>query len=93
MKPLVGIVMGSASDWETVSRAATTLETLCIAHDRIHPGLFDRAQDGQRFSRVGGDRLFDEQRLLAFGRSQRRRCVVRVRAAARRPVIALSTFR
>ena len=33
MKPLVGIVMGSASDWETVSRATATLETLGIAHE------------------------------------------------------------
>ncbi len=33
MKPLIGIVMGSASDWETVSRATATLETLGIAHE------------------------------------------------------------
>ena len=33
MKPLVGIVMGSASDWETVSRATATLEKLGIAHE------------------------------------------------------------
>ena len=33
MKPLVGIVMGSASDWETVSRATATQETLWIAHE------------------------------------------------------------
>ena len=33
MKPLVGIIMGSASDWETVRRAAQTLEALSITHE------------------------------------------------------------
>ena len=33
MKPLVGIIMGSASDWETMRRAAETLETLDIPHE------------------------------------------------------------
>jgi len=30
MQPLVGIVMGSKSDWETMAAAAETLEKLCI---------------------------------------------------------------
>ncbi len=30
MKPLVGIIMGSKSDWETLSHAATTLEHLGV---------------------------------------------------------------
>ena len=30
---LVGIIMGSTSDWETMSRAAEMLETLGIAHE------------------------------------------------------------
>jgi 5-(carboxyamino)imidazole ribonucleotide mutase len=30
MKPLVGIIMGSKSDWETMSHAATTLEALGV---------------------------------------------------------------
>jgi 5-(carboxyamino)imidazole ribonucleotide mutase len=30
---LVGIIMGSKSDWETMSHAARTLETLAIAHE------------------------------------------------------------
>jgi 5-(carboxyamino)imidazole ribonucleotide mutase len=31
--PLVAIVMGSQSDWETMRHAATVLETLGVAHD------------------------------------------------------------
>jgi 5-(carboxyamino)imidazole ribonucleotide mutase len=33
MKPLVGIVMGSSSDWETLSHAATELDKLGIAFE------------------------------------------------------------
>jgi 5-(carboxyamino)imidazole ribonucleotide mutase len=33
MKPLVGIIMGSASDWETLQAAATTLDALAIAYE------------------------------------------------------------
>jgi 5-(carboxyamino)imidazole ribonucleotide mutase len=33
MNALVGIIMGSASDWETMSSAAETLEKLKIAHE------------------------------------------------------------
>ncbi len=33
MKPLVGIVMGSSSDWETLSPAAEILTELGIAHE------------------------------------------------------------
>ncbi len=32
-QPLVGIVMGSTSDWETMRHAAATLEQLGIAHE------------------------------------------------------------
>ena len=31
--PLVGIIMGSTSDWETMRHAAETLDTLQIAHE------------------------------------------------------------
>lgn len=31
--PLVGIVMGSRSDWETMQRAAATLDALGVAHE------------------------------------------------------------
>ena len=31
--PLVGIIMGSTSDWETIRHAADILETLQIAHE------------------------------------------------------------
>ena len=33
MKPLVGVIMGSKSDWSTMSHAAATLEALGIAHE------------------------------------------------------------
>jgi 5-(carboxyamino)imidazole ribonucleotide mutase len=33
MKPLVGIIMGSQSDWETMRAAADTLEKLAIPHE------------------------------------------------------------
>jgi 5-(carboxyamino)imidazole ribonucleotide mutase len=33
MKALVGIIMGSASDWETMQGAAETLDSLRIAHE------------------------------------------------------------
>ena len=32
-KPLVGIIMGSTSDWETMEHAAKTLEELCVPHE------------------------------------------------------------
>jgi 5-(carboxyamino)imidazole ribonucleotide mutase len=33
MKPLVGIIMGSRSDWETLRHAAETLEQLGVPHE------------------------------------------------------------
>jgi 5-(carboxyamino)imidazole ribonucleotide mutase len=33
MQPLVGIIMGSRSDWETMSHAAQTLEALGVPHE------------------------------------------------------------
>jgi 5-(carboxyamino)imidazole ribonucleotide mutase len=33
MKPLVGIIMGSSSDWETLRSAAEILEQLGVAHE------------------------------------------------------------
>src|SRR5436190_13534612 len=33
-EPLVGIIMGSQSDWETMRHAAETLDRLGIAHER-----------------------------------------------------------
>ena len=32
-EPVVGIIMGSSSDWETMRHAADTLEQLGIAND------------------------------------------------------------
>lgn len=33
MKPLVGVIMGSNSDWETMSHCAETLDTLAIPYE------------------------------------------------------------
>jgi 5-(carboxyamino)imidazole ribonucleotide mutase len=33
MQPLVGVIMGSRSDWETMTHAAQTLETLGVPHE------------------------------------------------------------
>ena len=33
MKPLVGVIMGSKSDWETMEHASVTLEQLGVAHE------------------------------------------------------------
>lgn len=33
MKPLVGVIMGSSSDWETLQHAAKTLEQLGVPHE------------------------------------------------------------
>ena len=33
MNPLVGVIMGSASDWDTMRHAAETLETLAIPYE------------------------------------------------------------
>jgi 5-(carboxyamino)imidazole ribonucleotide mutase len=54
MKALVGIVMGSSSDWETLSHTAETLEKLGIAHEvkivsahRTPDLMFDYASGAQ----------------------------------------------
>ena len=33
MEPLVGVIMGSSSDWSTMSHAAETLEALSVPHE------------------------------------------------------------
>lgn len=55
MKPLVGIIMGSASDWETMRPAAETLERLGIPHEvrvvsahRTPDLLFEYASSAQQ---------------------------------------------
>ena len=52
--PLVGILMGSQSDWETLKRAAAVLEALGIAHEvrivsahRTPKRLYDYAQSAR----------------------------------------------
>lgn len=51
MRPLVGIIMGSRSDWATMRHAAETLEALGVAHEckvvsahRTPQRLYDYAQ-------------------------------------------------
>jgi len=55
MSPLVGIIMGSKSDWETLQPAATLLEQLGIAHEvkvvsahRTPDLLFDYAASAEQ---------------------------------------------
>jgi 5-(carboxyamino)imidazole ribonucleotide mutase len=55
MKPLVGIIMGSTSDWETMRPAAEILERLGIAHEarvvsahRTPDLLFEYASNAQQ---------------------------------------------
>ncbi len=55
MKPLVGIIMGSSSDWETMRPAAETLERLGVAHEvrvisahRTPDLLFEYASSAQQ---------------------------------------------
>src|SRR6516165_10157862 len=50
MQPLVGIIMGSRSDWETMQHAAQTLQDLGVPHEvrvisahRTPDALFDYA--------------------------------------------------
>ena len=52
--PLVGIIMGSTSDWETMRHAAETLEKLGVAHEtrvvsahRTPERMFDYARSAQ----------------------------------------------
>ncbi len=53
-KPLVGIIMGSSSDWETMRHASETLEALGVAHEtkvvsahRTPKRLYDYAQSAK----------------------------------------------
>ena len=55
MKPLVGVIMGSRSDWETVTHAAQTLEALGVPHEvrvisahRTPDVLFQYAESAER---------------------------------------------
>ncbi|HBG29164.1 MAG TPA: 5-(carboxyamino)imidazole ribonucleotide mutase, partial [Gammaproteobacteria bacterium] len=54
MNPLIGLVMGSHSDWETLKEASQTLDTLQIPHEtrvvsahRTPDLLFDYAQSAR----------------------------------------------
>jgi 5-(carboxyamino)imidazole ribonucleotide mutase len=55
MQPLVGVIMGSKSDWETMSHAARTLEALAIPFEvrvvsahRTPDLLFEYAESAER---------------------------------------------
>ena len=54
MKPLVAVIMGSRSDWETMEHATSTLERLEIPHDvrilsahRTPDALFDYIREAE----------------------------------------------
>ena len=53
-QPLVGLIMGSRSDWETMRHAAETLDTLAVPHEarvvsahRTPKRLYDYAETAQ----------------------------------------------
>jgi len=55
MKPLIGIIMGSKSDWETMSHSAVTLDKLKIPYEvkivsahRTPDLLFDYAESAEK---------------------------------------------
>ena len=59
MKPLVGIIMGSASDWETMRPATEILDRLGVAHEvrvvsahRTPDLLFEYASSAQQRGRA-----------------------------------------
>lgn len=61
MKPLVAVIMGSRSDWETMEHATSTLERLEIPHDvrilsahRTPDALFDYLREAEE----GGVEVF-----------------------------------
>ncbi|AFU99162.1 5-(carboxyamino)imidazole ribonucleotide mutase [Simiduia agarivorans] len=54
MKPLIGIIMGSTSDWDTMSHAAETLDKLGVPHEvevvsahRTPDKLFQYAEEAE----------------------------------------------
>ena len=60
-KPLVGIVMGSQSDWETMRHSADTLKKLGIAHEvAVHSAhrTPDRLADWVKKLDSDGTRIF-----------------------------------
>jgi phosphoribosylcarboxyaminoimidazole (NCAIR) mutase len=76
VKPLVGIVMGSSSDWETLKAAAATLDKLGIAHEvrvvsahRTPDLLFEYATSargrGLRVITAGATRRRDQPGMMA----------------------------
>jgi 5-(carboxyamino)imidazole ribonucleotide mutase len=61
MKPLVAVIMGSRSDWETMEHATSTLERLDVPHDvrvlsahRTPDALFDYIREAE----AGGVEVF-----------------------------------
>ena len=51
-QPLVGIVMGSDSDWPVMKQCAETLKRFGIAHEAIRQGSADASDGG--LARLGG---------------------------------------
>ena len=76
--PLVGIIMGSQSDWETMRHAAETLDALGVAHEarivsahRTPERLYDYARRAAR-PRPEGDHRRRRRRRPSAGHDRRR---------------------
>ena len=71
-EPLVGIIMGSSSDWETMRHAADTLEELGVPHEtkvvsahRTPKRLYDYAHSRKGARPEGRDRRRRRRRAPA----------------------------
>ena len=51
---LVGIIMGSTSDWETMRHAADTLDALGVAHETLRDGVVITLLPGAASGARGG---------------------------------------
>ena len=70
--PLVGIIMGSKSDWETMRHAAEILDQLGVAHEtkvvsahRTPKRLYDYAHSAKERGLKAGDRRRRRRRASA----------------------------
>ena len=89
--PLVGIIMGSRSDWETMRHAAETLDALGVAHEtkvvsahRTPERLYDYAA-GAAGARPQGDHRRRRRRRASAGHGRLDDAAAGARRAGRDP--------
>ena len=72
-EPLVGIIMGSSSDWETMRHAAETLDQLGVAHETKIVSAHRTPEAALRLCSFGeGARPEDRHRRRRRGRAPAR---------------------